>query len=211
MRYHFGSRGWNTASGAALAVALVGACILANISVQLRTTADYQLSLDILDRLVLVGIALPVAVMARQFEDRAAWMFVTGARNRVLVRARYFAMAMAPMLLSAVVLGWIAAQPGFARLVLADFVLLLGAAVVSAVVLGAQLSWTLPVAITLGCSTPGLVPLSANLLVRQDASGHLMVAGFLLLALSAASFCLFDDYGLSRRRLLVRQSGVTDE
>lgn len=211
MRYHLAARGWNLASAAGLVATVIGAWILAGISVELRSFEDGAAAVEVLDRLVLVGIVLPVAVVVRQLEDRAAWLFATGARGRIVERGRYFG----ALVLAAVALGCVLAQvtaaPGFWVLVLADYVLLLALGSLGAVVLGAGLSWLPPVAVAVAFSTPGLIPIDANLLVRPAAAGQVALGAGMLLVVAAVAFCGFDDYGLSRARLRDRKAGVTEE
>lgn len=205
------ARGWDRQSAAVLFVAVLAAYALGQVSVELRTGTDYLVSVDVIDRLVLLGLAVPIAVIVRQLEDRAAWLFATGSRNRHQDRACYLAVLVIGTLLVGAGLAYAYSTPGYAPLVFADIVLLLGLGIASAVLLGAQLAWIAPMAVALVCSTPGLVPIEANLLVRLDRASGVLAAGSVLLGVSMSLFVLFDDYGLSRGRLLSRQSGVTDD
>lgn len=211
MRYHVLARGWNWTSVLALGAAVLGAWLLANISVQLRSAGDYSQSGLILDRLILVGLALPVVVMARQLENRAAWMFASGARSRVWESTRYIVVLTSAALGVGAGLALLSAQPGFVTLVFADFVFLLALAVISTVLFGAEMSWVAPVVAAVASSTPGLMPIAVNILVQQESAGRMMALACSLLAAGAVAFCAFDDYGLVPRRLLSRQPGVTDD
>lgn len=90
-------------------------------------------------------------------------------------------------------------------MVFADVMLLLGLGVVGAVLMGAQLAWIAPIAVALVRSTPGFIPIEANLPMRIDRAGTVMLTAPALLAVAACLFVAFDDYGLSKDRLLSRR------
>lgn len=211
MRFMLAARGWNRQSAAILLAATLGAYLLGHVSIELRSGTEYSLSVEVLDRLVLLGLAIPVAVLVRQLEDRAAWMFETGARRKYQDRAAYLALVIGCSLAGGACMAWAYSGSGFASLVFADAVLLLGLGIVGAVLMGAQLAWIAPVAVALVCSTPGFIPIEANMLMRIDRSGTVMLAAWALLVVAGCLFIAFDDYELSKDRLLSRQPGVTDE
>lgn len=91
MRLMFAARGWNAPTLAMLVGASCGAVALGQVSVELRSGTDFISAVQVLDRMVLVGLALPIAVIVRQLEDRAAWAFATSARDRFRDRAVYLA------------------------------------------------------------------------------------------------------------------------
>lgn len=211
MRLMFAARGWNAPTLAMLVGASCGAVALGQVSVELRSGTDFISAVQVLDRMVLVGLALPIAVIVRQLEDRAAWAFATSARDRFRDRAVYLATVIGSALACGACIALTYAQDGFALLVFADVIFLLSLGIAGAVVTGAQLAWVPPVVAALVCSTPGLVPITANLLVLPERWLSLMIIATGMLLTAACMFVALDDYGLSRTRLLSRGPGITDE
>jgi hypothetical protein len=170
-----------------------------------------MIATPVLDRLILVGLALPVAVIVRSLEDRCAWLLATCARRAWLVRAGYLGSVYLGSLALAGGLAWTTTGEQSHLLVFSDFSLLLGLGSLTAVFFGAQLAWTVPAAVALLCSTPGLIPLAINAPARPDQAWNILGVALVILALTLVLFARFDDYGVDRKRLLTRLSGVTDE
>lgn len=194
-------------------LATIGAaCAAALVSIQLRTAADRLLASPVLDTAVIVGLVLPVTVLGRTTEDRAAWLLATSSRP--LWRIRLGWTAILYLAGGAVSIAGAMIAPGQqpAKLMVADELFLLATAMISAVAFGASLCWLLPVAAALAASSPGLIPLQANWLVLADRAGDVGRLDAVMLLLGAAAFVALDDYGLApARRLVARTPGVTDE
>ncbi len=205
------ARGWDQRHVTILAAAVAAAWALGHVGIRLRTAADMTLTSPVLDKMTLVALALPVAVIVRALEDRGAWLVATGARRQWAIRAAY----LAGLYLSSLTLGagLALATPGQQSrlLVFSDFALMLGLGCLAAVLFGAQLAWTVPAGLALVCSTPGLIPLSVNAPSRADQAGNILLAALAVLFLAFLLFARYDDYGFGGNRLLTRQSGVTDE
>lgn len=205
------ARGWDLRTVAILLGTSATSWLLGKLTLQLRTAADVMVESPVLDRMILVGLVLPVAVIVRCQEDRCAWLLATCARPAWVIRAAYLASVYAISLGLAAALAWTTSGQQSHLLVFSDFALLLGLGSAAAVIFGAQLAWTVPAAVALACSTPGLIPLAVNAPARADQAWNILCAGGFLLTLAFALFLRFDDYGLDRNRILARTSGITDE
>ncbi|MFL6107936.1 MAG: hypothetical protein ACJ72L_13320 [Marmoricola sp.] len=182
------------------------------ISIQLRTPADQLIDSPVLDTAVIVGLALPVAVLGRTAEDRMAWLLATSSRQLYLIRTAWVLVLYSAGGLVAAVLAFTAPGQQPAQLIFADEMLLLSLAVISAVLFSAQLCWLLPVAAALAISSPGLIPLRVNWPVLADHARAVSAIDIFMLALGGTAYIIWDDYGLSPlRRLVARTPGVTDE
>lgn len=201
---------WKTA--VALGVSCAAALVAATVSVQLRTPADQLYVGPVLDTAILVGLMLPVAVLASLLEDKSPWLAITSPRAQPLLRAAWLGVLVAVTLcVGGLLAAAVPAQiPG--SLIFADFLALFALALGSAVVLGRPLAWLPPAALALACSTPGLVPLASNWLVLADHAARVTWLGLAALVVFGLMFVLLDEYGIARyRRVFERVPGVLDD
>ncbi|CUR54576.1 membrane hypothetical protein [metagenome] len=205
------ARGWEMRTWASLLAAATAYWLLAHVGIRLRSHADMMVDSPVLDKMILLGLALPVAVIVRSLEDRCAWLLATGARQRWRVRAVYLGGVYLIALTLGAFLALATPRLQSRLLVFSDFALLLGLGGLAAVMWGAQLAWTVPAALALACSTPGLIPLDVNAPSRADQAWNMLWLALLLLGTAFLLFVRFDDYGFRGHRLLSRQSGITDE
>ncbi|MGD9959255.1 hypothetical protein [Nocardioides sp.] len=205
------ARGWNTRTVASLVAAAAAYWVVAHVGIRLRSPADLLTAGPVLDKMILVGLAMPVAVIVRSLEDRCAWLLATGARRRWRVRAAYLAGVYLASLTLGVALAWATPGQQSRLLVVSDFALLLGLGCLAAVLFGAQLAWTVPVGVALACSTPGLIPLDVNAPSRADHAWVVLWTALAVLVIAFLLFTRFDDQGFGGRRLRTRLSGITDE
>ena len=206
------ARGLGVKSIGFLVASVVVAILAATVTVQLRTPADRLYTGPVLDSGVLVGLALPVSVLASLLQDRSAWLSVTSPRRLSWLRVAWLGTLLTVTL--AVDLTIVAALPAQvpARLVAADFLALFALALGGGVILGRPLAWIPPALFALVCSVPGLVPIRANWLALADRAGEVGVLAVAGITVFGGLFVLVDEYGASRyRRVFERTPGVVDD
>lgn len=206
------ARGWNVRVSLLLVVSLMVAVAAARVSINLRTPADRLIKSDILDSGILLGMCVPVAIIVRMTQDRAAWLSVTGCRSVARVRSVWALFLLCLGVGMSCLLAALVPGQQSRVLIAVDFQALLATGLLGAVVLGAELGWLLPTLVAMAASTPGLLPISTNILVRADRVRYVEVAAGGLGILAIALFIAFDDYGIAPSRRLVRRlPGVLDD
>lgn len=206
------SRGVDLRYLALLIASTMTAWLATEVTVELRTPADRAVQADTLDSAVLVGLVLPVAVLARSLQNRLAWLAETAARSVRTERAIWFGLVagVGAVLCAGIVV--LAPDQLLTTLIVCDFFVLLGLAVLCAVTLGAGRAWVAPSVAALVFSTPGVVPVRWNVLANGDLQSSAIALAVVLLVSAAVAYVAFDDYGLDRRaRLIERTPGVTEE
>lgn len=81
------ARGVNIGFAMALLLCMTTAVLAASVTVQLRSSADRAFTGSTIDSAVIVGLVLPVFVLARTMQDRVAWISATSPRSLVALRA----------------------------------------------------------------------------------------------------------------------------
>lgn len=197
------SRGVDARFLGVLLVSLMVAVAANRFTVYLRGD-DVSISGEVLDSAFLVGLAVPIGVLARTLQDRVALIAETASRHLVWTRLWWVSCVLVLSALTGLLIG-LTAPPDQRHLdlLVADALLLGALATLSAVALGAALAWLAPFALAVCASTPHLIPISANVLVLADRSPQVAGAALVLAVLAVGAYAAFDDYGLARRRRLV--------
>lgn len=206
------SRGVDARLVATLILTVVAAIGAASVAFQMRSPADQQVPGVTLDSTVLLGVVLPVAVLAQTVRDPSAWLAATSPRSLFAQRAAWIAALYVAAIGVAAGIAWPLAQAQLPSVVFWATLVLFDTAVISAILLGANLAWLLPGATALACSTPGLIPLKYNWLVSASKIAELAGTAIVLGLIAATAYVVLDEYGVRRRtRLVERQSGVLSD
>jgi hypothetical protein len=187
------SRGADVRTAVHLALATCVAVASASLAFQMRTPADQLVPGPTLDSTVLLGVVLPVTVLARTLRDPSAWLVATSSRSVVVHRAVWITAVTAVAGLVSLLISWPMAPAQLPVLVFWDTMLLFGLSVVSTVLFGADLAWLVPGAVALLCSTPGVVPLHDNWLVLASRVADVRVVACVVVLGAGALFVWLDE------------------
>lgn len=212
IRWQLGYRGVDRQFVMTLMVAIVAAWAATHVTVELRSPADRLIEAPVLDSAVVIGLVLPIAVMARTLQNRLAWLTETSPRTPMKHRAVWLIILTVSASVIAGSIAVLAPPQLLSGLMIIDFFLLLGLAVWGAVLFGASLAWLPPTIVALLASTPGIVPVGLNVLANGATQRVAVALAITVLASGCVAYLALDDYGIRRRsRLIERSPGVTEE
>lgn len=181
----------------------------ASLAYQMRTPADRQDSGMTLDSTVLLGVVLPISVLATTLRDASAWIAATSPRSLVAQRAVWLTVLFGSAIAVAGLVAWPLEPAQLPTVVFLGTLVLFDLAVLSTTLFGSNLGWLLPGLVALVCSTPGLVPIDYNWLVSASKTRGLTIIAIALGVVAGICYVLLDEYGMRRQnRLVERQSGT---
>lgn len=128
---------------------------------------------DMIDSAVVVGLVLPLSVMARMLDEGAPHL-VAGASRRLVEARCAWAVAFLCVTSLGAVGAWLVSPVPF-DLFMSDALFFGFAMVLGVGLLGSRLGWLVPTTITFLASAPGIVPWQANLLYREDMTSTLLL------------------------------------
>lgn len=206
------SRGIDLRWIAILLISMGAAIAAASLAFQMKTAADQNVPGRTLDSTVLIGAVLPATVLGRTLRNASAWLVVTSSRNRAAQRATWICVLYALAILTAWGIAYPLTESQSPDVVAWSTLILIETALVSTILLSAELAWVLPGLLALACSTPGLIPLNYNWLVTVDRASELHVVAVVLGLVTAAAYIWLDEHGIRRSaRLVERQPGVLSD
>lgn len=174
--------------------------------VSLPLKFPFEAQREMVDSGVIVGLVLPLVVIARVLDEGPPQLMVGASRALGPARLGWVCGYAVMVAVGSAAAWWLAPVPF--SLFTADALFLAAVTVLGVGTLGSRLGWLLPLAIALAASAPGLIPWQANLLYREGQAGALLLITAIVAAIGCAGHVRFGSLGMVKDNT-VRRADVT--